>query len=106
MNLTSGQLARTTQEIKRSLAGLPLPLGPGAGTGWPRTGRVVASGAAASAVLNGAQPTLEMLYRNSVTSNASLVAGSYAAGPEPPGPWRWRSPRRPRRGSGCTQGAE
>ena len=29
-NLTASQLTRTTQEIRTSLAGLPLPLGPGA----------------------------------------------------------------------------
>ena len=84
-NLTTSQLARTTQEIKASLAGLPLPLGAGAWYGLTANPAGVTSGAAPSAVLDGQQPKLEVLYRNSLTSDASLVAGSYAAGAEPAG---------------------
>ena len=84
-NLTTSQLARTTQEIRASLAGLPLPLGAGAWYGLTANPAGVTSGAAPSAVLEGQPPKLEVLYRNSLTSDASLVAGSYAAGAEPAG---------------------
>jgi putative ABC transport system permease protein len=85
LNLTASQLARATREIKGSLAGLPLPLGPGDWYGLSANQAEVSSGAAPAAVLEGVQPKLEVLYRNSLTSNASLVAGSYAAGAEPAG---------------------
>jgi putative ABC transport system permease protein len=81
-NLTASQLARTAREIKTSLAGLPLPLGPGAWYGLSAEPAVVASGAAPSAVISSTPPKLEVLYRNSLPSNAKLVAGSYSAGPE------------------------
>jgi putative ABC transport system permease protein len=84
-NLTTSQLARTNQEITGSLAGLPLPLGPGSWYGLSAQPGDVSSGAAPAAVLDGQQPKLEVLYRNPLTSNASLVAGSYAAGAEPAG---------------------
>jgi putative ABC transport system permease protein len=85
VNLTPGQLARATREIKGSLAGLPLPLGPGSWYGLTANPAEVARGAAAGVVLSGRQPKLEVLYRDSLTSNATLVAGSYSAGPEPAG---------------------
>ena len=85
VNLTPGQLARATQEIKGTLAGLPLPLGPGAWYGLSAQPVKVATGAAPSAMLSGAQPALEVLYRDSLTGNAELVTGSYSAGPEPAG---------------------
>ena len=85
VNLTPGQLARATQEIKGTLAGLPLPLGPGDWYGLSAQPVKVAAGAAPSAMLSGAQPALEVLYRDSLTSNAELIAGSYPAGPEPAG---------------------
>jgi putative ABC transport system permease protein len=84
-NLTTSQLARIAQEIKASLAGLPLPLGAGAWYGLTANPAEVTAGAPPRAVLEGKQPKLEVLYRNSLTSNASLVAGSYAAGAEPAG---------------------
>ena len=84
-NLTTSQLARTTQEIKASLAAMPLPLGAGAWYGLTANPVEVTSGAAPSAVLDGQPPKLEVLYRNSLTSDASLMAGSYAAGAEPAG---------------------
>jgi putative ABC transport system permease protein len=84
-NLTTSQLARVNQEITASLAGMPLPLGAGAWYGLTANPAVVASGAAPSAVVSGKPPKLEVLYRNSLTSNASLMAGSFAAGTEPAG---------------------
>ncbi len=84
-NLTASQLARTTQEIKASLAGMPLPLGPGAWYGLTANPAEVTSHVPPGAVVGGKQPKLEVLYRNSLTSDASLVAGSFAAGAEPAG---------------------
>jgi putative ABC transport system permease protein len=84
-NLTASQLAQATQEIKASLARTPLPLGPGDWYGLSANPAQVTSGAAPSAVLNGAQPRLEVLYRDPLTSNAELVAGSYSAPAEPAG---------------------
>lgn len=79
-NLTPGQLARTTQEIKASLAGLPLPLASGDWYGLTARPALVSSGAPPSAIVEGKLPKLEVLYRNSLTSDAALVAGSYSAG--------------------------
>ena len=84
-NLTSSQLARTAREIKGSLAGLPLPLGPGDWYGLSAEPALVASGAAPSAVLDGNPPKLEVLYRDLLASNAELVAGSYSAPAESAG---------------------
>ena len=83
--LTASQLALTAREIKTSLAALPLPLGPGAWYGLSAEPALVASGTAPSAVISSTQPKLEVLYRASLTSNATLVAGSYSAGPQRPG---------------------
>jgi putative ABC transport system permease protein len=85
LNLTPGRLALATQEIKTSLAGLPLPLGSGAWYGLGTPTAEVASGAAPSASLNGKPPKLEVLYRNSLTSNSQVIAGTLTAGPEPAG---------------------
>ena len=84
-NLTASQLARIAQEIKTSLAGMPLPLGPGSWYGLSAQPAEVTAGAPPSAVVSGKQPKLEVLYRNSITSDASLVAGSYAPRAEPAG---------------------
>ena len=84
-NLTATQLARSAQEIKVSLAGLPLPLAAHSWYGLGAIPAVVTSGAAPSAVLDGKPPRLEVLYRDPLTSNAGLVAGSYSAPAEPAG---------------------
>jgi hypothetical protein len=84
-NLTTSQLARATHEIKGSLAGLPLPLGPGDWYGLGSIPTEVTSRVPPSAVISGNQPKLEVLYRDPLSSNATLVAGSYSAGREPPG---------------------
>ncbi|HLK78210.1 MAG TPA: hypothetical protein VKU77_31740 [Streptosporangiaceae bacterium] len=83
--LTESQLARATQEIRASLARTPLPLGPGSWDGLSANQAGVASGAGPRAVLEGAPPKLEVLYRDPLTSNAELIAGGYAAPAEPAG---------------------
>jgi putative ABC transport system permease protein len=85
VNLTAGQFARATREITGSLAGLPLPLGPGSWYGLGAQPAKVATGVAPSAVIAGTQPKLEVLYRDSLTSNATLAAGTYSYGHEPAG---------------------
>ena len=84
-DLTASQLAGLTQQIRASLAGLPLPLAAGAWYGLSAKPAVVASGAAPGAVVNGQAPRLEVIYRDPLASNAELVAGSYPAGAVPPG---------------------
>ena len=76
LNLTGKQLAQAAQEIKTSLAGLPLPLASGSWYGLGVNPAEVTSGGAPSAVLNGKPPRLEVLYRDPLASNAELVAGS------------------------------
>ena len=105
-NLTASQLARTNQEIKASLAGLPLPLGPGAWyglTAQPGRGHLGGGpqrgGGREAAQARGALPQLADQRR------LSWWRGATRPGPSRPGRWRWRSPRRPRPGSGCTRGA-
>ena len=85
LNLTGKRLALTAREIKTSLDGMPLPLASGSWYGLGATPGVVTSGAAASAVLDHKPPKLEVLYRDPLTSNAGLVAGSYSAPAEPAG---------------------
>ena len=80
--LTPTQLSASTAEIGRGLAATPLPLTAGAWAGLNTQPQPVASGAAAAAQAGG-PPRLEVLYRDPLTSNARLVAGTYAttAGP-------------------------
>jgi hypothetical protein len=73
-NLSASQLARADQEIKASLAGMPLPLGPGSWYGLTAQPGAVTSGAAPSAEVSGRPPKVEVLYRNSLTSDAALWA--------------------------------
>ena len=84
-NLSTSQLARINQEIKVSLAGMPLPLGAGAWYGLTANPSEVTSRVPPSALVAGRPPKLEVLYRNSLTSDASVVAGSLATGPQPAG---------------------
>jgi putative ABC transport system permease protein len=83
--LTAGMLAESTREIRSSLAAMPLPLGPGVWAGLDAIPLVVASGAPARAFIGSTPPKLEVLYRDPLTSNADLTAGSYAAPAEPAG---------------------
>jgi putative ABC transport system permease protein len=84
-NLTETQLTESTSEIGRSLAATPLPLAAGAWAGLSTNKPlVVASGAAATAQAVG-PPRLEVLYRDPLTSNARLVAGTYATTAVPAG---------------------
>src|SRR5208282_1501149 len=82
-NLTESELAQTTREIGDGLAALRLPLGAGQWTSLS-TRLFVVSGAGprAQAVL---PPRLEVVYRDPLTSNAQLAAGTYASAGVPDG---------------------
>ena len=74
--LTPGQFAQTQREIGHGLAGLGVPLAPGAWSGLTGHLLVVTAGAGPR-TLTGTPPQLELAYRTAVPANAVLVAGSY-----------------------------
>ena len=75
---SAGQLAALTRQAARDLAATPLPLGPRAAD-WAGldTGGNVVAGAAASAVVHGTPPQLDILYRDPLGSYSRLLAGRY-----------------------------
>ena len=84
--LTVALLSATTKRIARSLAATPLPLAGGDWAGLSTTTLSVASGFAASAMAGaGSSPRLEVVYRDPLTANARVVAGSYSAAEVPAG---------------------
>ena len=83
-NLTPTQLAETQHEIGKGLAALPLPLAAGAWAGLVTHLLPVAAGAGPR-TFTGTPPQLELVYRNALSANATLVAGSYAHGALPSG---------------------
>jgi putative ABC transport system permease protein len=79
-NLTVAQLSASTRQIARSLAATPLPLAGGDWAGLSTNMLSVASGFAPSAMAGaGSSPRLEVVYRDPLTANARVVAGSYSA---------------------------
>jgi putative ABC transport system permease protein len=86
-NLTASQLTGSTRQLKASLAHIPLRLAADNWTSISTEPSVVASGAAAQAIISSTKPKLEVLYRDPFTANASLVQGSYSypGGAEPAG---------------------
>ncbi len=83
-DMTAGEFTASTREIAGGLAALPLPLGAGAWAGLTTNTFEVTSGAAASAQAQAA-PKLEVVYRDTLTSNARVVAGTYASAAAPAG---------------------
>jgi len=75
-NLTPAQFAETQREIGRGLAALSLPLAAGAWAGLATHVLPVAAGAGPG-TFTGIPPQLELVYRNALPANATLVAGSY-----------------------------
>jgi hypothetical protein len=74
--LTPGDLVAATDEMAHGFAALPLPLGPGQWAGLTsKLDDALGVGPRAQA---GGTPELEVVYRDSLTSNARVVAGSYA----------------------------
>ena len=84
-NLTETQLTESTSEIGRSLAATPLPLAAGAWAGLSTNKPLVVTSGAAATAQAGAPPRLEVVYRDPLTSNARLVAGTYATTAVPAG---------------------
>jgi putative ABC transport system permease protein len=82
-NLTPGQLVAATHEMAHGFAALPLPLGPGQWAGLT-TNLYDAFGVGPRAQAGG-KPKLEVVYRDLLTSNARVVAGSYASAAAPAG---------------------
>ena len=76
-DLSLSTLSLATSEMGRGFAATPLPLGPGQ---WASltTNTLVVSGAGPRAQA-GAPPKLEVTYRDPLTGNARVVAGSYAS---------------------------
>jgi putative ABC transport system permease protein len=83
--LTARTFTDARQQVRAAMAATPLPLGPGAWAGLSATSAVVAAGAPARAFIGITPPRLEVLYRDSLTSNATLVAGSLTGPAEPAG---------------------
>jgi putative ABC transport system permease protein len=81
--LTPGDLVAATDEMAHGFAALPLPLGPGQWAGLTsKLDDALGVGPRAQA---GGTPELEVVYRDSLTSNARVVAGSYAPAAVPAG---------------------
>ncbi len=82
-NISRGELTESTRELAHGFATLPLPLASGAWSGL-NTKEFVVSGAGPR-TQTGAPPKLEVLYRGPLTSNAQVVAGTYASASVPAG---------------------
>jgi putative ABC transport system permease protein len=76
-SLDNSQLSESQAQIAQFLAATPLPLGPGQWASLSTDPLTVTAGAAPSAKPGGAVPKLEVIYRNPLTSNVTLVAGSF-----------------------------
>jgi len=75
--LDDSQLGESHRQLARFLARTSLPLGPGQWAGLTTNPLIVTAGAAPSAKPGGAAPELEVIYREPLTSNVTLVAGSF-----------------------------
>jgi len=81
--LASSDLVASTDEMAHGFAALPLPLGPGQWAGLTsKLDDALGVGPRAQA---GGKPELEVVYRDLLTSNARVVAGSYAPAAVPAG---------------------
>ena len=83
-DMTAGEFSTTTREMGRGLSALPLTLAAGAWAGLTTNLFGVTSGAAATAQAQ-APPKLEVVYRDALTSNTRVVAGTYASTAAPAG---------------------
>jgi len=77
--LADSQLSGSRSQIARFLAATRLPLGPGQWAGLTTNPLSVTAGAAPGAIVNGVAPRLSVIYRDPLTSNVTLVAGSFPA---------------------------
>ena len=76
-NLDDSQLSESRTQIAQFLTATPLPLGAGRWAGLSTNPLTVTAGAAPSARSGGVPPELEVIYRDTLTSNVTLVSGSF-----------------------------
>ena len=85
-NVTQTQLTGSIGQIGRGLAATPLPLTAGAWAGLSSTLLTISSAVAPAAMAGAVRPPkLEVVYRDPLTANAQLVAGTYATAAVPAG---------------------
>ncbi len=79
--LDDSQLSESQRQLAHFLAATPLPLGAGQWASLSTNPLTVPAGTPPSAEPSGVAPRLEVIYRDPLTSNVTLVAGSFP----PPG---------------------
>ena len=82
--LTIDQLDQARDVLFRGLSAIPVPLAAADWAGLSTRSGVVSSGYSPAAYAE-TQPKLEVLYRDTLTSNATLVAGQYTTSTQLPG---------------------
>jgi hypothetical protein len=75
--LAGSQLSESQRQLARFLTATPLPLGADQWAGLSTDPLTVTAGAPPSAKPSGVAPRLEVLYRDPLRSNVTLVAGSF-----------------------------
>lgn len=76
-SMNDSQLSESQKQIAQFLAATPLPLGAGQWASLSTNPLTVTAGAAPSAKAGGVAPRLEVIYRDPLTSNVTLAAGSF-----------------------------
>ena len=74
--LDDSQLSESRRQLAHFLTATPLPLAAGQWASLSTNPLTVTAGAPPSAKPNGVPPRLEVIYRDPLTSNVTLVAGS------------------------------
>ena len=75
--LDDSQLSESRRQLAQFLTATPLPLGAGQWASLSTNPLTVTAGAPPSAEPSGVAPRLEVIYRDPLTSNVTLVAGSF-----------------------------
>lgn len=75
--LDDSQLSESRGQLARFLTATPLPLGAGQWAGVSTSPLTVTAGAPPGVKPNGVAPKLEVIYRDALTGNVTLVAGSF-----------------------------
>jgi putative ABC transport system permease protein len=75
--LDESQLSESRHQLAHFLTATPLPLAAGQWAGLSTSPLTVTAGAPPSAKPSGVAPRLEVIYRDPLTSNVTLVAGSF-----------------------------
>ena len=81
--LTPSLLEQSRQQLRHSLGSIPLPLVSGDWAGLTSKAIELDSGYAQSAVAQG-PPQVTLIYRDTLTSNAELIAGGFTPARRPP----------------------